>query len=69
MVVAAPAVAMGFEPIPANWRLIADAILTGGIILALIVLVEGLLMFWMRRGAARFPVLGESYGIVVGFVC
>jgi small-conductance mechanosensitive channel len=51
-----------------NWRLIGDAILTGGIILALIVRVDGLLMFWMRRGAARFPMLGESYGIVVGFV-
>lgn len=68
IVVAALAVAMGFEPVPVNRRLIADAILTGGIILALIVLVDGLLMFWMRRGAARFPVLGESYGIVVGFV-
>jgi len=35
IVVAALAVAMGFEPVPVNWRLIADAILTGGIILAL----------------------------------
>ena len=68
IVVAALALAMGFEPIPVNWRRVADAILTGGIILALIVLVDGLLMFWMRRAAARFPVVGESYGIVVGFV-
>jgi hypothetical protein len=68
IVVAALAVGMGFEPIPVHWRRVADAILTGGIILALIVLVDGLLMFWMRRAAARFPVLGESYAIVVGFV-
>jgi len=67
IVVASLSVAMGFEPIPLNWRVIANAILTGGIILALLVLVDGLLMFWMRRGTARFPVLGESYGIVVGF--
>jgi small-conductance mechanosensitive channel len=68
IVVASLAVAIGFEPIPPTWRVIADAILTGGIILALIVLVDGLLMFWMHRGAARYPVLGESYGIVAGFV-
>lgn len=53
ILVAALAVAMGFEPIPVNWRLIANAILTGGIILALIVLVDGLLMFWMRRAGRR----------------
>ena len=68
IVVASLAIAIGFEPIPPNWRTVANATLTGGIVLALVVLADGLAMFWMRRGAARFPVLGESYGIVEGFV-
>jgi small-conductance mechanosensitive channel len=68
IIVAATAIALGFEPIPPNWRRVADAILTGGVILALIVFVDGLLTFWMRREAIRFPMLGESYGLVTGFI-
>lgn len=62
------AVAIGFEPIPPDWRTVANAVLTGGVVLALVMLVDGLVAFWMRRAATRFPMLGESYGLVAGFV-
>lgn len=68
IIVAALAVALGFEPIPPNWRNVINAILTGGVVLALVVFVDGLLTFWMRREAIRFPMLGESYGLVTGFI-
>jgi small-conductance mechanosensitive channel len=39
-------------------------ILSGGIVLALIIFVDGSLRFSMNRAAARFPMLSDSYGLV-----
>jgi small-conductance mechanosensitive channel len=68
IITASLAVALGFEPIPPNWRTVANAVLTGGVVLALVMLVDGLAAFWMRRAATRFPMLGESYGLIAGFI-
>jgi small-conductance mechanosensitive channel len=68
IVVTAFAVGAAFEPIPSEWRRITDAITTAGTILALVVFADGLVRVWMHRGARRFPMLDESYGLVTGFV-
>jgi small-conductance mechanosensitive channel len=43
---------------------IIHVILSGGIILALIIFVDGSLRFSINRAAARFPMLSDSYGVV-----
>jgi small-conductance mechanosensitive channel len=43
---------------------IVHVILSGGIILALIIFVDGSLRFSINRAAVRFPMLGDSYGVV-----
>ncbi|HYB90718.1 MAG TPA: mechanosensitive ion channel domain-containing protein [Candidatus Binataceae bacterium] len=68
LLVASLAVAVGLEPIPDHWRHIVSAVLTGGVILALVVFFDGLLTFWMRSEAVRFPMLGDSYGLITGFI-
>jgi len=66
--VVAMVVALSFEPIPSRWNGVIAAVVSGGTILALIVFADGLLTFWMGRAAVRFPVLGESYGLITGML-
>jgi small-conductance mechanosensitive channel len=43
---------------------IVHVIVSGGIVLALIIFVDGSLRFSINRAAARFPMLSDSYGLV-----
>ncbi|MGC2492928.1 mechanosensitive ion channel family protein [Candidatus Binatus sp.] len=60
-------VALSLEPIPDRWNRVIAGITSAGTILALVVFADGLLISWMRRAAIRFPVLGQSYGLMTGF--
>lgn len=66
-VVLALIVALSLEPIPDRWNRVIAGITSAGTILALVVFADGLLISWMRRAAIRFPVLGQSYGLMTGF--
>jgi small-conductance mechanosensitive channel len=67
-VVAALVVALKVEPIPERWNGIIGAIVSAGTVLALVIFADGLLKFWMGRAAVRFPLLGQSYGLITGLL-
>jgi small-conductance mechanosensitive channel len=67
-VIIALVVALSVEPIPARWHGLIGAVVSAGTVLALVVFADGILTFWMGRAAVRFPLLGQSYGLVTGLL-
>jgi small-conductance mechanosensitive channel len=68
IVTAAIALASRTRAVPPRWTTPINIVFTGGVVLALIIFVDGIVRLWMRRAAARFPLLDESYGPVTGIV-
>lgn len=67
-VVGALSVALNLEPIPTEIHHLMGAILMGGAILAMVVFADGMLAFWMKREAVRFPMLSDSYGLITALL-
>jgi small-conductance mechanosensitive channel len=61
-------VAAQAAPIPQVWRADVAIVLTGGIVVALVVFADRIAELWLRRGATRYPLFTEGYGIVTGAV-
>lgn len=61
-------VAAQAAPIPQVWRDDVAVVLTGGIVVALVVFADRIAELWLRRGATRYPLFAEGYGIVTGAV-
>jgi small-conductance mechanosensitive channel len=66
IVVAGIAVAASFVPVTLRGQAVVSVLVTGAVVLALIIFTNWILWVWMGRAAARFPMLGESYGLVTG---
>lgn len=66
IVVVAIAIAAMAGSIPPRWHDTIDVILTAGVVLALIIFFDRMMLVWMRQAAVRFPILGEDYSLVTG---
>lgn len=66
IVVGGIAIVTGFMPIPAKWQNMVSMVLQAGMVLVLAICTDRLVMLWMRRGASRFTLLGEGYGLITG---
>lgn len=67
-VVVAFGTSLNLEPIPAEIHSSANALITAGAILAMVVFFDGLLAFWMKHEAVRFPMLSDSYALITTLV-
>jgi small-conductance mechanosensitive channel len=62
------AFAANASSLPPHWQAIVRVAVIAGIVLGLVIFLDGILRLWMRREASRFPMFGESYSLVTAAV-